>query len=155
MRPHVLSRTLVSVTAVAGLAAGGLAAAGVGYAASAPASEQFTSSGTAAALSSTNWGLNTEQARGVQCWLHNNEWGYDGPYDGLLGTNSWKALQRYLTFNGWYTGPIDGTVGSGTVKGFQKLLRNWGYYTGAVDGIVGPGTEGAFSRWADYVGEEC
>ncbi|MFR0359525.1 peptidoglycan-binding domain-containing protein [Streptomyces sediminimaris] len=158
MRANVLSRTLVSVTAVAGLAAGGLAGAGVGYAASAPASEQsdqVASSGTAVALSTSNWGLSTAQAVGVQCWLHNNDWGYNGPYDGLLGTNSWKALQRYLKFNGWYTGPIDGIVGGGTVTGFQKLLKNWGYYSGPVDGIVGSGTEAAFSKWADYIGEAC
>ncbi|MFF0630603.1 peptidoglycan-binding protein [Streptomyces sp. NPDC004296] len=102
-----------------------------------------------------NLGLSTKQAIGTQCWLHNNDWGYNGPYDGLLGTNSWQALQRYLAFNASYKGPIDGIVGSGTVTAFQKLLKGWGYYTGPIDGIAGSGTEAAFSRWADYIWEEC
>ncbi|GAA2522472.1 peptidoglycan-binding domain-containing protein [Streptomyces longisporus] len=151
----VLTTALAVVASGAGAAGantGAVAGASIGLAASQRAWKP-ASSNAAVPLAVVNLGLSTKQARGVQCWAHNNDWGYNGPYDGLLGTNSWMALQRYLTFNRYYKGPIDGIVGSGTVTGFQQLLKDWDLYGGPIDGIAGSGTEAAFSKWADEMWE--
>jgi hypothetical protein len=152
----VLTTALAVVASGAGAAGantGVVAGAGVGLAASQQAWKPTTSSDAVVPLAVVNLGLSTKQARGVQCWAHNNDWGYNGPYDGLLGTNSWMALQRYLAFNRYYAGLIDGIIGSGTVTGFQQLWKDWHLYSGPIDGIAGSGTEAAFSKWADEMWE--
>lgn len=154
MRVNILTRTLIGVTAAAGIAAGGLAGASTVFAAPAPASHGAVSSAAVTPAAVVNLGLNYNLANGLQCWLHNNDWGYNGPYDGELGTGSWKAMQRYLRFNDGYNGPIDGIVGSGTVSALQHRLRLYGY-TGPIDGIAGAGTQAAFARFADDMWEEC
>ncbi|MER5228283.1 peptidoglycan-binding domain-containing protein [Streptomyces flaveus] len=154
MRSSVLTRLFVSVTAVVGIAAGSLVSAGTSLAASAPASKLPTSSQAVAPLAVVNLGLNTEQATNVQCWLKYSGWGYKGALDGQLGTNSWKAFQRYLAYRWDYNGAIDGIVGSGTVSALQRLLRDHGWgYTGPIDGIAGSGTQAAFKRFADRHGD--
>ncbi|MGW7260199.1 peptidoglycan-binding domain-containing protein [Streptomyces sp. NPDC054834] len=154
MRPGFLTRTLVGATAAVGIAAGSLAGAATSFAASAPASEPTVSSRAVVPPAVVNLGLSTKQAKGLQCWLWDNDWGYTGPIDGLLGTESWKALQRYLNYFDLYHGHIDGIVGNATVEGLQILLRGYGY-TGPIDGIAGSGTEAAFGRFADDMWEEC
>ncbi|AGP51663.1 hypothetical protein M271_00110 [Streptomyces rapamycinicus NRRL 5491] len=97
-------------------------------------------------LAVNNLGLNTTEAKNIQCWLRG--YGYTGAIDGQLGTNSWKAFQRNLQANYDYTGAIDGVVGTGTKKALQRLLKEaWGY-TGAIDGIFGSGSQAAFKRMA-------
>ncbi|MEU6548793.1 peptidoglycan-binding protein [Streptomyces sp. NPDC046915] len=154
MRAGFLTRALVSTTAVVGIAAGSLAGAATSFAASAPASKAMVSSRAVVPLAVVNLGLSTKQAKGLQCWLSDHDWGYTGPIDGLLGTESWMAMQRYLNYFDLYHGHIDGIVGSGTIEGLQILLRGYGY-TGPIDGIAGSGTEAAFGRFADDKGEEC
>jgi hypothetical protein len=104
----------------------------------------------AADLLGVNVGLSVAQASNVQCWLQ-QFWGYPGPIDGDLGTNSWKAMQRFLRTHWGYTGAIDGVVGGGTVAALQRFLRVWGY-TGPIDGIIGNGTRAAFRNFANAFG---
>ncbi|MGW2043581.1 peptidoglycan-binding domain-containing protein [Streptomyces sp. NPDC001858] len=145
MRPNVLARTIVSLTAVVGIAAGTLATASAGYAAPAPAAKTAVSA-DAAILATENFGLTVAEAKKVQEWLE--VWDYTGEIDGKLGTNSWKAFQRCLTEYWGYTGEIDGDPGPNTIKALQRLLKaHWGY-TGAIDGIAGDGTRAAFKRFA-------
>jgi len=105
----------------------------------------------AADLLGVNVGLSAAQASNVQCFLQ-QFWGYPGPIDGDLGTNSWKAMQRLLKTHWGYTGAIDGVVGGGTVAALQRLLRFWGY-AGPIDGIIGDGTRAAFRNFAN--GHPC
>ncbi|MFJ7064710.1 peptidoglycan-binding protein [Streptomyces sp. NPDC101115] len=148
MRPSILTRSIVSVTAVVGLAAGTLATAGTSFAASAPASQlAAVSAGGFGTLATYNFGLSGAQASRVQDWLQ--AWGYTGALDGQLGTNSWKAFQKCLAAHWAYTDPIDGIPGTDTVKALQRMLKaKWGY-TGAIDGIAGDGTKAALKRLAD------
>ncbi|MER5434898.1 peptidoglycan-binding domain-containing protein [Streptomyces sp. NPDC002588] len=145
MRPNVLARTLVSLTAVAGIAAGTLAAAGTGYAA--PAEQPAVSVQAAAAASYENFGLTIAEGKNVQNFLA-DYWGYTDDIDGKLGTNSWKAFQRCLKKYWGYTGEIDGDPGTNTIKALQRLLKNDYGYTGDIDGIAGSGTKAAFKRFA-------
>ncbi|MFI7575536.1 peptidoglycan-binding protein [Micromonospora sp. NPDC049497] len=66
--------------------------------------------------------------------------GYTGPADGYPGTNTWKGVQRYLTYEKVYFGPIDGVPGPNTYKGIQSIARRSGGYDGPIDGIPGPNT---------------
>jgi peptidoglycan hydrolase-like protein with peptidoglycan-binding domain len=151
MRPNVLTRTLVSVTAAAGIAAGSLTSAGASFAASAPTSRPAASSEAVVPLAVVNLGLSTTHAKNVQRWLKAN-WGYTGAIDGQLGPLSWMAFQRNLHAFWGYPGPIDGIVGPNTVKALQRLLKNGGWgYTGAIDGIAGSGTQAAFKRFANGI----
>lgn len=63
-------------------------------------------------------------------------YGYTGPIDGVLGTNSWAGTQRGLRNYG-YTGPDDGIPGTNTYMAMQRLASHWGY-TGPIDGAMGP-----------------
>ncbi|MYR95417.1 peptidoglycan-binding protein [Streptomyces sp. SID8374] len=145
---RAMTRTFVSVATAAGIAAGTLGAAGTSFAATpAQQSAPAVSAEAVAPLAVVNLGLSTAQAKKVQGWLKRS-YGYTGAIDGQLGTNSWKAFQRFLRHWG-YDGAIDGVVGSGTVKALQRSLKNQYGYTGAIDGIAGPGTQAAFKRLAD------
>lgn len=152
MRPNVWTRTLVSVSAVVGLAAGGLATAGPGFAASdattaaRPVARPVASS-EVGVLAVNNLGLTNTEAKYVQCWIQ-DYWGYTGALDGLLGTNSWKALQRWLKAHWGYNDSIDGIVGPNTIKALQRDLKAHHGYTGAIDGIAGSGTKAAFKDFA-------
>ncbi|MGW4383450.1 peptidoglycan-binding domain-containing protein [Kitasatospora sp. NPDC004531] len=95
-------------------------------------------------------GLNTSQAKQVQFYLRYYVGVYTGAIDGLLGTESWKAMQRVLRSYG-YTGAIDGVVGTGTIKALQQYLKSDGFYSGAIDGIAGSGTQAAFAAWASQL----
>lgn len=153
---RVLTRALVSATAVVGIAAGSLAGAGASFAASAPVSKPAVSSETVTPLAVVNLGLSYGQATNVQCWLKNGGWGYTGALDGQLGTNSWKAFQRYLAAYRDYNDAIDGIVGTNTKKALQRELKygGWGY-TGLIDGDFGSGSQAAFKRFADAQSGWC
>ncbi|MGI5337460.1 peptidoglycan-binding domain-containing protein [Streptomyces sp. CA-181903] len=147
MRPNVLTRALVGITAVAGLAAGSLATAGTGFAAAQPA----TSSQSVSILAVNNLGLNASEAKNVQRWAK-QYWSYRGELDGQLGTESWKAIQRCLKEAWGYKGEIDGIVGSGTLTALQYMLRDGGWgYSGRIDGIAGPKTTAAFKNFANGI----
>lgn len=147
MRSHVLVKTLVSVTSAVGIAAGGLAGAGTVSAAPAPAEKAAVSAQSVAPYAVVNLGLSTTDAKRLQGKFLRH-YGYTGALDGLLGTASWKAMQRLLKDTGDYSGAIDGIVGPQTVKALQRYLKRWHNYTGAIDGIAGPATTAAFTRMA-------
>jgi peptidoglycan hydrolase-like protein with peptidoglycan-binding domain len=153
MRPRVMTKTLLIATAVLGLTAGGVG--GVGFAATAQsATVSSTASGTEVApLAVVNLGLSVTQAKKVQCFLERH-WEYDGLRDGLLGTESWQAMQRYLVRWG-YEGRIDGVVGTGTVMALQRVLQRAWDYEGLIDGIPGDGTKAAFKRFAEDAWVYC
>lgn len=46
---------------------------------------------------------------------------------------------------------IDGIVGTNTIKALQRMLRGHGY-NGPIDGIAGDGTRAAFAKFADVHG---
>ncbi|MGW0951435.1 peptidoglycan-binding protein [Streptomyces sp. NPDC002545] len=147
---RTLRRRIVSAAAVAAMTLGGsIVAMSPSQAASAPAATAAANSGTVAPLAVVNLGLSTTQATYVQCWLKYGNYGYTGALDGQLGTESWKAFQRYLKPTYGYTGAIDGIVGSGTVSALQRLLKAHYGYTGAIDGKAGRGTQDAFKTFAN------
>ncbi|MFE6041878.1 peptidoglycan-binding protein [Streptomyces sp. NPDC056452] len=150
MRPNVMTRSIVSATAVAGLAIGTLAGAGSSFAASAPAAPPAVSAEAFGTLATNNLGLTSKQAKGIQRWLRG--WGYNGDIDGLLGTNSWKAIQNFLEDQWEYDDAIDGIPGPNTIKALQRFLSEHSQYTGPIDGIAGPGTRAAWSNWANFIG---
>jgi lysozyme family protein len=156
MRSNALTRTVVSLTAVVGLAAGTVAAAGTSFAAPQPAAKSAVSAQDVSVLAVNNLGLSNRQAKNVQCWLKNGGWGYTGDIDGLLGTNSWKAYQGFLTDYGYPSDEIDGAVGPNTIKALQRQLKRdgWGY-NGDIDGIAGTKTKEAFKRYANAVRDFC
>jgi murein DD-endopeptidase MepM/ murein hydrolase activator NlpD len=43
--------------------------------------------------------------------------------DGVLGRNTWGALQRFLQAEGYYKGKINGVPGKTTIKGLQQWLN--------------------------------
>ncbi|MCX4882708.1 peptidoglycan-binding domain-containing protein [Streptomyces sp. NBC_00847] len=145
MRSNALARTLVSAAAVIGLAAGGLATTGTSFAASAPGA----GARSASILATQNFGLSSQQAKNMQCFLRTAPASYTGAIDGQLGTNSWKAFQRWLREYWDYNDSIDGDPGPNTIRALQRELAfGWGY-TGAIDGIAGSGTKAAFKRLAN------
>ncbi|MFC9429136.1 peptidoglycan-binding protein [Streptomyces sp. NPDC056987] len=151
---RALTKALVSATTAVGIAVGGLATAGTAMAAPAPAQQQAVSA-EVAPLAVVNLGLSTAQAKHWQCWLR--ALGYNpGTIDGQLGTNSWKAAQRFFTPQGFYNDSIDGVVGPNTIKALQRYLnsRNLGYDL-AVDGIAGTRTKAAFAHYADRFSHLC
>ncbi|MFJ8634749.1 peptidoglycan-binding protein [Streptomyces sp. NPDC093568] len=146
---RALTKTLVSLTAAVGIAAGSLAGAGAAFADSAQGTKPSVSAEAAVPLAVNNLGLSSQQAKNTQCFLRTAPASYTGAIDGLLGTNSWKAMQRWLREYWDYNDSIDGIVGPNTIKALQRMLKHaWGY-TGAIDGIAGSGTKGAFQRFAN------
>ena len=43
--------------------------------------------------------------------------------DGLFGVGSIKQFQTFLKNRGYYTGSVDGVMGTGTAKAWQKYLN--------------------------------
>ncbi len=150
MRPN-MTRAIVGA-AVVGLAIGGLAGAGTSFAAAAPTTQPAVDAGDFATLATQNLGLTDKQAKNLQVWL-GTHYGYTGPVDGLLGTESWKAIQRHLKTQWGYVDAIDGIPGPNTIKALQRLLRQHYGYTGSIDGIAGPRTRAAFATFASSVGD--
>ncbi|MET9566262.1 MULTISPECIES: peptidoglycan-binding domain-containing protein [Streptomyces] len=145
---RALTKALVSATAAVGIAAGGLATAGTAMAAPAPAQQQAVT-GEIGTLAVNNLGLTTTQAKRWQCYLR--DWNFNpGTIDGQLGTNSWKAAQRFFNYYG-YNGDValvvDGDVGPATIRALQRFLNARGYGLD-VDGIAGPKTKDAFADFA-------
>ncbi|CAL9547960.1 peptidoglycan-binding domain-containing protein [Streptomyces sp. enrichment culture] len=145
---RALTTTFVSLATAVGIAAGGLATAGTAMAAPTSIPQQAASAEAVAPLAVNNLGLSIAEAKRIQQY-GDDRWGYTGPIDGLLGTESWKALQRWLKASWEYNDSIDGIVGPNTVKALQRYLKDRFEYTGAIDGIAGSGTKAAFKRMAN------
>ncbi|MGW2179076.1 peptidoglycan-binding domain-containing protein [Streptomyces sp. NPDC001732] len=142
-----MTRVFVGITTAVAIAGGGVAAAGTSFAATGQPTQAVASADAVTPLAVNNMGLNTTQAKRLQRDLKAN-WGYKGKIDGQLGTESWKAMQRFLKQWG-YKDKIDGIVGSNTVKAMQRWLKaNWGY-KGKIDGIAGAGTKAALARYCN------
>lgn len=168
MRSERFARTLLGTALAAALLVGGPAAAtaagaapapaagtGAGTAVNTPSATSATSatSGSFAPQAVVNLGLSRTDARYLQCYLRNH-WGYTDAIDGLLGTNSWKAMQRRLVVWG-YDDAIDGDPGPNTIRALQRLLKAHWSYTGAIDGIAGPKTRAAFQHMASNYHTQC
>ena len=72
---------------------------------------------------------------------------YTGLIDGVLGSMTVIAEQRWLKGLGYYRGVVDGKRGKVTVKALQSFLRAKGHYAGAVDGDHGKLTTQALQRY--------
>ncbi|MEU7579973.1 peptidoglycan-binding domain-containing protein [Streptomyces sp. NPDC041068] len=138
---RIVTHALVSATAVVGIAAGSLAGTGAAFAASPPTARTAVSADGVSALAVNNLGLSTAKAKNWQCFVRSE--GFDpGTIDGKLGTDSWKATQRYFNDRGYNVGSklvVDGIVGKNTIKALQNFLGV------PVDGIAGPRTKGIFA----------
>ncbi|NJQ15181.1 peptidoglycan-binding domain-containing protein [Streptomyces bohaiensis] len=146
MRTYRITRTLACLTIATAITVGGSATAGAATAQ--PAERTVTASDTVVPFTVNNLGLSATEARKLQRWLRG--WGYTGSLDGQLGTNSWKAMQRWLKSEWGYTDAIDGIVGPNTIKALQRRLRDGGSgYRGPIDGIAGPDTRAAFNRFVE------
>ncbi|MGX1907296.1 hypothetical protein ACWIID_00270 [Streptomyces phaeochromogenes] len=151
---RTLTRTLVSATAVAGILVGSLAGASSSFAATGEAAKSAASAEAVSPLAVDNHGLSTGEARNVQCWLMDN-WGYPGPLNGQLDTESWKAMQRFLQTNWGYPGPIDGVPGVSTDRALLTFLTADYGYSGPIDGIWGPRATVSFKRFAAWCAASC
>ena len=47
--------------------------------------------------------------------------------DGVIGRQTWAAVQRMLQFDEFYRGNINGVAGKSTVIGLQKFLNRGGW----------------------------
>jgi len=47
--------------------------------------------------------------------------------DGVIGKQTWAAVQRMLQFDEFYRGSINGVAGKATVIGLQKFLNRGGW----------------------------
>ncbi|KUL22497.1 peptidoglycan-binding domain-containing protein [Streptomyces regalis] len=146
---RALTRTVVSVTAAVGIAAGSLAGAGTAFADTAQTTKPAVSAQDISVLAVNNLGLSSQQAKNTQCFLRTAPARYTGAIDGLLGTESWKAMQRWLKEYWRYRDSIDGIVGRNTIMALQRMLAHGWDYNGAIDGIAGSGTKAAFKRFAN------
>jgi len=70
---------------------------------------------------------------------------YEGPRNGIFGTNSWKGIQRTVA-NVGYDGPINGIPGERTCHFIQEYARKFGRYTGPINSILGPNSWEGFAR---------
>lgn len=77
--------------------------------------------------------------------LFGSLYNYTGPIDGVMGTNSWKGVQRGLDAMG-YNVSISGIPDSDTYAAMQSVGALYGY-TGPVDGIMGPNSYRGFSKF--------
>lgn len=83
---------------------------------------------------------------GIQKMLKGAGYGYTGAIDGIAGSGTVSAFQRFLNANGHNAGGVDGVWGPATAKAAQRwLAARWGYRSG-IDGDFGPGTR---ASWAE------
>ncbi|MFD3487830.1 peptidoglycan-binding protein [Streptomyces sp. NPDC058665] len=150
---RALTKALVGATAAVGIAVGGLATTGTAMAAPAPAQRQAVST-QAAPLAVVNLGLSTAQATDWQCQLR--VLGYTpGTIDGRLGSDSWKAAQRFFNDLGLKAGKPDGIVGANTVMALQRFLNMNLKENLKVDGVAGAKTKAAFAEYANLLRSIC
>jgi peptidoglycan hydrolase-like protein with peptidoglycan-binding domain len=132
------------------VAAVGIAVAGVGVVVTTQAAaDPIVGAPGYSVLATVNFGLSTQQAKNVQCFLRTSPASYTGAIDGQLGTNSWKAMQRWLREYWDYNDSIDGDPGPNTVRALQRMLAFGWDYNDSIDGDPGPNTRAAFKRFAN------
>ncbi|MGY6021783.1 peptidoglycan-binding domain-containing protein [Streptomyces spinosirectus] len=149
-----LTKTLLGTLTAAALGLGTLA--GATAATAAPAQQAVARTVTIQAVN--NLGLNTTEGKSVQCYVRDAApvGKYNpGTIDGRLGTNSWKAWQRFLNDRGYNAGTVDGAVGPNTIRGLQRFLVAIGYDTGGIDGVAGAKTRAAWKAFANLGGGWC
>ncbi|MGW1563752.1 peptidoglycan-binding domain-containing protein [Streptomyces sp. NPDC002144] len=149
-----LSKTLLGTFTAAAIGIGTLA--GATTATAAPA--QQTTAQTITIKAVNNLGLNTTEAKSVQCYVRDAVpvGAFDpGAIDGQLGTKSWKAWQLFLNDRGFNAGTVDGVVGPNTISGLRRFLVAVGYDTGGIDGVAGPKTKAAWKAFANSGGGWC
>lgn len=154
MGTRILRKTLVPTAVAVALAVGTLAGAVPGYAVPQPATtarvtQPAMAEGDVGVQAVVNLGLTIRRAKGVQTWLKRFHGFYNGPIDGELGSNSWRAIQQVLAIYYDYEGDIDGIPGTQTKKALQRFLNHGGYNAGKVDGIWGRQSTNAWSDFAD------
>ena len=154
-----LTKTFLGTFTAAALGIGTFAGATAATAAPAQrASAQTVALRTATIQAVNNLGLNTAEAKSVQCYVRDAVpvGKYNpGAIDGQLGTNSWKAWQRFLNDRGYNAGTVDGDVGPNTIRGLQRFLVDIGYDTGGIDGVAGTKTRAAWKAFANLGGGWC
>lgn len=75
--------------------------------------------------------------------------GYTGAIDGVMGTNSWEGVQRYLNSNIGAGLTVDGVAGTNTNKAIQRWINTFDWVTPVVvDGVRGPAT---YESWASVL----
>jgi peptidoglycan hydrolase-like protein with peptidoglycan-binding domain len=149
-----LTKTLLGTLTAVTLGIGTLG--GATAAVAAPA--QQTAARTVTIQAVNNLGLNTTEAKSVQCYVRDAVpvGKYNpGAIDGQLGTNSWKAWQRFLNDRGYNAGTVDGDVGPNTIRGLQRFLVAIGYDTGGIDGVAGTKTRAAWKAFSNLGGGWC
>ncbi|MFE2645849.1 peptidoglycan-binding protein [Streptomyces nigra] len=151
MRTSTLRRTLVPTALAVALTVGTLATAAPATAAPRPATP--VAEGEVGTQAVVNLGLTVRKAKGVQTWLKRFHDFYDGPIDGLLGTESWIGIQMVLSLYHGYGGAIDGIPGTGTKKALQRFLNYNGYNAGPVDGIWGSQSTNAWAAFAEKMAD--
>ena len=115
----------------------------------------YAASSVSAYCQSSNGG-STSFTQDLQCRLQEgpaSHYGYTGPIDGVMGTNSWKGMQSFLAANYGYTGPIDGAPGTNTYKALQRWAADGshgGTYTGPIDGVMGTNSWTGVDRATTY-----
>jgi murein DD-endopeptidase len=57
----------------------------------------------------------------MQNWLRLTN-GYTGPANGVMGVNSWRAVQTLAAHYG-YTGPLNGVMGPNSWRGFARFIN--------------------------------
>jgi hypothetical protein len=64
-------------------------------------------------------------------------YGYTGPINGAMGSNTWKAIQRYLKARWGYTGTISGQTGKAMRQAMERAANATGFLpTQPVDGSL-------------------
>ena len=100
-----------------------LLAAGLTFAGTQTASAQTITAYCQANEYTLDWESNSLPNQILYCQMQEgpaSNFGYVGPVNGVMGTNSWKGIQAYLA-NGWnYTGPVNGVPGVNTYKAMQR-----------------------------------
>jgi peptidoglycan hydrolase-like protein with peptidoglycan-binding domain len=152
MAPQKLRKALIGTLTAAALGLGTVA--GATAATAAPVQQVPARTAIAQAAAYQNFGLNTAEAKSVQCYVRDA--GYNpGTIDGQLGTNSWKAWQGFLNALGYNAGTVDGDPGPNTIKALQRFLNYVGYDTGGVDGDFGSKTTAAWIAFSNLGGGWC
>ena len=70
---------------------------------------------------------------------------YTGPVDGMMGSYSWKGVQRGLAAMGYHV-LESGIPDSDTYVAMQSISAQYGY-VGPIDGVMGPNSYRYFSRF--------
>ena len=103
----------------------------------------FTGAGTVPVSITEETGTpNTTFYMRMQLWA--SLYGYTGPIDGVLGSNSWAGFQRALADQG-YSVNDTGTPDSATYSALQALAALHGGYTGPIDGVLGSNSYRGFA----------